>query len=158
MNMMLHEKRFLATLIDAGIGLILTFIFSLLCNLFLDIRFMNFDYYFLFMFTITMFLYQFLCVLVMKTHTLGLYLMSLKLLSRDWEKVSIKQNILRSVAISVPILFVINILYMFVYKTKSITLFDDISETMVVNTGNNYHVDETKLIDKIKQHNKNNIN
>ena len=43
---------------------------------------------------------------------------------------------------------------MLVYKTKSITLFDDISETMVVNTGNNYHVNETKMIDKIKKHNK----
>ena len=158
MNMMLHEKRFLATLIDAGIGAILAFIFSLLCNLFLSIRFMNFDYYFLFMFTITMFLYQFLCILFMKTHTIGLYLMALKILSRDWEKVNVKQNILRSVAISVPILFVINILYMFVYKTKSITLFDDISDTMVVNTGNNYHVDETKLIDKIKNHNRNDVN
>lgn len=158
MNMMLHEKRFLATLIDAGVGVVLAFVFSLLCNTFLDIRFMNFDYYYLFMFTITMFLYQFLCIVFMKTHTLGLYLMSLKLLSRDWEKVNIRQNILRSAAISVPVLFVINVLYMFIYKTKSITLFDDISDTMVVNTGSNYHVDETKLIDKIKNHNKNNSN
>ena len=39
---------------------------------------------------------------------------------------------------------------MFAYKTKSTTLFDDISETMVVNTGNNYKVEETKFIDNIK--------
>lgn len=155
MNIMLHEKRFLATLIDAGIGAILAFILSLLCNLFLNIRFMNFDYYYLFVFFITMFLYQFISLLILKTHTIGLGLVSLKILSRDWEKVSVKQNILRSLSISIPILFVINIFYMFIYQTKSTTLFDDISETMVVNTGNNYHVDETKIIDKLKNHNKN---
>ena len=155
MNIMLHEKRFLATLIDAGIGVILAFLLSILCNIFLNIRFMNFDYYYLFMFVFTMFLYQFFCLVFLKTHTIGLGLMSLKILSRDWEKLNIKQNILRSLSISIPILFVINILYMFVYKTKSTTLFDDISETMVVNTGTNYHVDETKFIDKIKKHNKN---
>ena len=155
MNIMLHEKRFLATLIDAGIGAILAFVLSLVFNLFLNIRFMNFDYYYLLVFTITMFLYQFLSILFMKTQTIGLGLMSLKILSRDWEKMTIKQNILRSISISIPVLFVINILYMFAYKTKSTTLFDDISETMVVNTGNNYHVDETKFIDKIKSHNKN---
>ena len=44
---------------------------------------------------------------------------------------------------------------MFVYKTKSITLFDEISDTMVVNTGNNYHVEDTLTSNKINQ-NKNN--
>lgn len=154
MNIMLHEKRFLATLIDAGIGAVLAFILSLVLNLIFNIEFMNFDYYYLFMFVITMFLYQFINLLILKNQTIGLGLMSLKILSRDWEKVSLKQNVLRSVSISIPILFVINVLYMFVYKTKSTTLFDDISETMVVNTGNNYHVDETKMIDKIKKHGK----
>ena len=101
-----------------------------------------------------MFLYQFINLLVLKNQTIGLGLMSLKVLSRDWERVSMKQNILRSISISIPILFIINVLYMLVYKTKSITLFDDISETMVVNTGNNYHVNETKMIDKIKKHGK----
>lgn len=149
MNIMLHEKRFLATLIDAGIVLVLAFIFSLLCNMFLNVRFMNFDYYYLFMFTFTMFLYQFICVLIFKTHTVGLGLMSLKLLSNDWEKVSLKQNVLRSISISIPILFIVNVMYMFVYRTKSTTLFDDISDTMVVNTGSNYHVEETDLYNKI---------
>jgi uncharacterized RDD family membrane protein YckC len=152
---MLHEKRFLATLIDAGIGAILAFLFSLLCNMFLDIRFMNFDYYYLFMFTFTMFLYQFSCIAILKTHTIGLGLMSLKLLSRDWEKVNLRQNILRSLSIAVPVLFVVNLLYMFAYKTKAITLFDDISDTMVVNTGSNYHVDETKTIDRVNNVDKN---
>ena len=151
MNIMLHEKRFLATLIDSGIGVVLAFLLSLLCNLFLNIEFMNFDYYFLVMFTITMFLYQFVCLLILKTRTIGLGLVSLKLLSRDWEKINIKQNILRSLAIAVPVLFVVNLLYMFVYKTKSITLFDDISDTMVVNTGNNYHVEDTITASKIKK-------
>ena len=156
MNIMLHEKRFLATLIDAGIGAVLAFILSLVLNLMFNIEFMNFDYYYLFMFVITMFLYQFINLLVLKNQTIGLGLMSLKVLSRDWERVSIKQNILRSLSISVPILYIINVLYMFVYKTKSITLLDDISETMVVNTGSNYHVNETKMIDKITKHNKTN--
>lgn len=156
MNIMLHEKRFLATLIDAGIGAILAFLLSLLFNLFLNISFSSFDYYYLFMFFITMFFYQFFSLLIFKTHTLGLGLVSLKILSRDWEKISIKQNILRSLSISIPILFIVNIFYMFAYKTNSITLFDDISDTMVVHTGNNYHVDETKMIDKIKNYNKNN--
>lgn len=154
MNIMLHEKRFLATLIDAGIGAVLAFVLSLVLNLIFNIEFMNFDYYYLFMFVITMFLYQFINLLVLKNQTIGLGLMSLKVLSRDWERVSMKQNILRSISISIPILFIINVLYMLVYKTKSITLFDDISETMVVNTGNNYHVNETKMIDKIKKHGK----
>ena len=154
MNIMLHEKRFLATLIDAGIGAVLAFVLSLVLNLIFNIEFMNFDYYYLFMFVITMFLYQFINLLVLKNQTIGLGLMSLKVLSRDWERVSIKQNLLRSISISIPILFIINVLYMLVYKTKSITLFDEISETMVVNTGNNYHVNETKMIDKIKKHSK----
>lgn len=154
MNVMLHEKRFLATLIDAGIGLILSFLFSLLLNIFLDIAFMNFDYYYMLMFTITMFLYQFFCILFFKSQTLGLYLMSLKLLSNDWERVNVKQNILRSVSISIPVLFIINLLYMFAYKTKSTTLFDDISDTMVVNTGTNYHVSPKNVIDIIKERTK----
>ena len=100
-----------------------------------------------------MFLYQFLCILIFKDQTLGFHLMSLKLLSNDWEKVSFKQNILRSMSIAIPVLFVINILYMVIYKTKSTTLFDDISDTMVVNTGMNYHVEPKKMIDIIKNHN-----
>jgi uncharacterized RDD family membrane protein YckC len=69
------------------------------------------------MVTITMFLYQFLCLLFMKTHTIGLVLMSLKVMSRDWEKTNVKQNLLRSLSIAIPILFVVNILYMLIYKT-----------------------------------------
>ena len=52
MNIMLHEKRFLATLIDAGIGAVLAFVLSLVLNLIFNIEFMNFDYYYLFMFVI----------------------------------------------------------------------------------------------------------
>lgn len=155
MNIMVHEKRFLATLIDAAIGIILSLLLSLLFNLFLNIKFMNFDYYYLIMFNITMFLYQFLCLIIMKNKTIGLYLMDLKILSIDWEKVNLKQNVLRSISISIPILFIANLVYMVTYHTKSTTLFDDISSTMVVNTGNNYHVNETKMIDKIKKMDKN---
>lgn len=151
MNVMLHEKRFLATLIDAGIGIVLSFILSLLLNTFLEIEFMNFDYYYSFMFTITMFLYQFLCLLIYKNKTVGLYLMGLKILSVDWENVSLKQNILRSSSISIPVLFIVNLVYMVTYHTKTTTLFDDISNTMVVNTGSNYHVEETKLFNKISK-------
>ena len=124
MNMMLHEKRFLATLIDGGLVVLLSFVSSLLLNLVFDINFSSFDFYYLFMYTITMFVYQFLCILLFKNQTIGLYLMSLKVLSNDWEKVSVKQNLLRSITISIPVLFVINVLYMVVYKTKSTTLFD----------------------------------
>lgn len=154
MDSMLHEKRFLATVIDAGVGLMLSIFLSFLFNLLLDIRFMNFDYYYLIMFTFTMFIYQFLSILLFKSHTLGLYLMGLKLLSIDWGKVSVKQNVLRSISISVPILFVINILYMFVYRTKSCTMFDMISDTMVVNTGVNYQVNRKNIIDVLKDKNK----
>ena len=150
MNVLVHEKRFLATLIDAGIGMVLAFIVSILLNLLLDIRFTNFDYYYIIMFNITMFLYQFLCIIFSKNQTIGLYLVGLKLLSNDWEKVSLKQNMLRSLTISIPVLFVINLLYMVVYKT-SFTLFDDISDTMVVNTGDNYHVNAKNVIDIIKE-------
>lgn len=150
MDAMLHEKRFLATLIDAGVGVVLSVLLGLLFNLLLDISFMNFDYYYLIMFTVTMFLYQFLAILFLKSHTLGLYLVGLKLLSNDWEKVSVKQNVLRSISISVPILFVINLLYMFVYKTKSCTLFDVVSDTMVVNTGVNYQVNHKNIIDMFR--------
>ena len=54
MSIMLHEKRFLATLIDTGIGAVLAFVLSLVCNLILNIKFMNFDYYYLIVFFITM--------------------------------------------------------------------------------------------------------
>lgn len=150
MNIMLHEKRFLATLIDAGVGLLLSLIISLIFNIWLDIRFCNFDYYYLFMFTFVMFLYQFLCILLFKDKTLGFYLMNLKLLSNDWEKVNLRQNLLRSLTICIPILFVMNLLYMVVYKTKSTTLFDEISDTMVVNTGMNYHVEAKKIVNSIR--------
>ena len=149
MDAMLHEKRFLATIIDAGVGLFLSFFLSFVINLLLDIRFMNFDYYYLIMYTLTMFLYQFLFILFTRSYTLGLYLMGLKLLSNNWEMVHIKQNILRSVSISIPILFVINLLYMIIYKTKSSTLFDNISDTIVVNTGVNYKVNSKNFLDKI---------
>ena len=149
---MLHEKRFLATLIDMGFGIVLSMLLSLLLNLLFKFEFMTWDYYYSIMFVITMFLYQFLSILISKNRTLGLYLMSLKILSNDWERVSVKQNILRAVSISIPILFIVNLLYMFNYKTKSTTLFDDISDTMVVHTGDNYHVDPENMIDKIKKH------
>lgn len=152
MNVMLHEKRFLATLIDMGFGIVLSMLLSLLLNLLFKFEFMTWDYYYSIMFVITMFLYQFLSILISKNRTLGLYLMSLKILSNDWERVSVKQNILRAVSISIPILFIVNLLYMFNYKTKSTTLFDDISDTMVVHTGDNYHVDPENMIDKIKKH------
>lgn len=145
MNVMLHEKRFLATLIDAGIGLLLSFFLSLIFNMFFNIRFMNFDYYYGAVFVVTMFLYQFISMLLFKGQTLGLYFMSIKLLSNDWNKVSLKQNVLRSVSISIPILFVVNLFYMFIYRTKSATLFDEISNTMIVNTGVNYQVNNDKL-------------
>ena len=137
--------------LDMAVVLIKAILLSLLCNMFLNIRFMNFDYYYLIMFTITMFLYQFICILFFKSQTLGLHLMSLKLLSNDWEKVSVKQNILRSISISVPVLFIINLIYMVIYKTKSTTLFDDISDTMVVNTGMNYRVNAQNIIDKFRK-------
>lgn len=149
MDPMLHEKRFLATIIDAGIGAFLSLLLSFITNLMFDISFMNFDYYYLIMFTITMFLYQLFSLILSKSHTLGLYLMGLKLLSSDWEKVNIKQNVLRAVSISIPILFVINLLYMITYKTKSSTLFDNVSDTMVVNVGVNYQVNSKSMLDKI---------
>ena len=149
MDVMLHEKRFLATLIDFGVVILLSLLFGILFNMLFKINFASWDYYYIFVFNITMFLYQFLCVLLFKNRTLGLYLMSLKLLSNDWEKVNVKQNILRAVSISIPVLFIVNLLYMFVYRTKSITLFDDISDTMVVNTGDNYHVNPKSVIDII---------
>ena len=34
---------------------------------------------------------------------------------------------------------------MFIYRTKSATLFDEISNTMIVNTGVNYQVNNDKL-------------
>ena len=152
MNTMLHEKRFLATLIDLGVGIVLAILFGLLFNLLFKIEFMSWDYYYIIMFTFTMFFYQFLCILIFKSQTLGLHLMSLKLLSNDWEKVDVKQNILRSISISIPVLFFINLLYMFIYHTKNVTLFDEISNTMVVNTGDNYHVNPEIMIDKIKKY------
>ena len=155
MNMMVHERRLLATLIDAGIGAVLAFLFSLLFNIFLNISFSSFDYYYLFVFSLTMFFYQLFSLLVLKTYTLGLLIVSLKILSRDWEKPSLKQNVLRALSISIPILFVVNIFYMFAYKTNATTLFDEISDTMVVNSSNNYHVDESTTIEKTRRINKN---
>ena len=140
MNIMLHEKRFLATLIDAVIGFFLALLLSILFNIILEIEFMNFDYYYLIMFTITMFLYQFFCITILKDKTIGLYLMRLKILSNDWDYVTTKQNVLRSISISIPILFIANLIYMVTYHTKSTTLFDDISDTMVVYSNSRYHV------------------
>lgn len=137
MDLMLHEKRLLATFIDAGLVGVISLLTSIYIGPYFNLPFFSYDYFFLISFTLIMTAYQMLTLLIFKNKTLGMYLMGVRVLSEDWKNMNIKQIVLRSMSISIPILFVVNMAYVFINKNSK-TIFDIISNSMVVNTGINY--------------------
>ena len=136
--MLKHERRFLASLIDLFIVLTIT----LVINIFIPNGIFMRRYLFGLIYFLVGFIYMFLCLVISKNRTIGLYALSLKLLHKDWKNPTMKAIIIRGLVAGVPVLYLINILYMLINKSE-ITLFDELSDSFVVNTGDNYSVDKT---------------
>ena len=137
--MLLHERRFLASLIDIGIVLLL----SLIVNLFIPSVPFASNLIFFTIYFIIGFLYMFLSLLISKDSTIGLYSISVKLMGKDWEKPNIKMIFLRAITHAVPALYLVNILYMTLNKSTE-TLFDVISDSFMVKLGDTYKVEEER--------------
>lgn len=135
--MLLHERRFLASLIDVGIVLV----FSLLVSLFIPSYIYASDLIFLIIYFISGFLYMFISFLITKDSTIGLYLISLKLMGKDWQQPSIKTICLRAITHAVPALYLVNFLYMALNKSTE-TLFDAITDSFMVKLGDAYQIEE----------------
>ena len=133
--MLTHEKRILASFIDISIVLVL----SLLVNIFIPNTMFNSDLTFSILYLIIGFTYTFLCLIISKDRTIGLYSMSLRLLSDGWDKPSLKIITLRSLVHGVPVLYLVNILYMLLNKTDN-TFFDELTGSFVAKTGDVYNV------------------
>lgn len=137
MNLMLHEKRLIATLIDAGIVLVLSLINLIFFGPLFNMKFFSYDYFFLISFTLIMIFFQGLSLFFFRDKTLGLVIVGTRVVSKDLKILDIKQIILRAVSISIPILFVVNIAYVFINKNTK-TIFDVISNSVVVNNDTDY--------------------
>ena len=133
--MLTHEKRILATTIDVSIVLV----FSLIVNIFVPNNMFSNDFSFAVIYLFSGFLYMFLSLIISKDKTIGLYSMSLKMLSRDWKKPTMKNIILRSLTNGVPVLYLVNILYMLLNKSET-TFFDELTDSFIVKTGDAYSV------------------
>lgn len=139
--MLTHERKFLAGLIDVALVLIVTLIIYLFIP--------KVDYAKSFMFfaiyAVVAFLYFYLYLLISKDSTLGLKIMDLKILNKDWSKPSHKSILLRSLAYTVPVLYFLNFLYLFINKNE-ITFFDEVSNSFVAPVGDTYHISQNNNI------------
>ena len=113
--MLTHEKKFLSAIIDISVVFIVTFVIYLFIP--------KIDYAksvtFFIIYAITAFLYFLIYLLISKDSTLGLKIMNLKMVSRDWSKPSKKSILLRSVSYMVPVLYLVNFLYIYINKSHS---------------------------------------
>ena len=135
--MLLHEKRFFAALIDVSI----IGVFSLIINAFLPNIIFSRDLLFLLVYFGIAFIYMIVSFLITKNKTIGLYIMSLRVLGKDWDKVTFKSIFLRSITYAIPALYIVNILYMAIYRTDE-TFFDEVSDSIVVKEGDTYKVEK----------------
>ena len=133
--MLTHEKKFLSAIIDISVVLIVTFVIYLFIP--------KIDYAksvtFFIIYAITAFLYFLIYLLISKDSTLGLKIMNLKMVSRDWSKPSKKSILLRSVSYMVPVLYLVNFLYIYINKSDS-TFFDEISDSFIAPLGDTYNL------------------
>jgi len=133
--MLTHEKKFLAGIIDVSLVLIVTFIIYLFIP--------KIDYaksaIFFMTYAFVAFLYFFIYLLISKDSTLGLKIMNLKVVDRDWSKPNIKSILLRSVSYMVPVLYLVNFLYIYINKGDS-TFFDEISNSFIAPLGDTYNI------------------
>ena len=140
--MLVHEKRFFATVLDVSIVMV----FALLLNLVMPTNLFNNSFLFSLIYFVVAFLYYFISLLITKNRTIGLRVMSLKLLDRQFNDPDSKIILLRSLTNGVLILHLINVFYILFNKTTS-TLFDEISESVIVKTSDAYNFnDENKRL------------
>lgn len=137
--MLTHERKFLAALIDIAVVLVLTVI------LYLFVPKLDYANTFLFalIYAIVAFLYFFIFMLVSKDTTLGLKIMELKILNKDWSKPTIKSILIRSVSYTTIVIYVLNLLYLFINKSE-VTLFDELSDSFVAPIGDAYKVNKNQ--------------
>ena len=112
-------------------------ILSLLLNLIIPTNLFNNSFLFTLIYFVVAFLYHFICLIITKNRTIGLYSMSLKLLDRDWNDPNSKVILLRSLINGALILHLVNVFYILFNKTTN-TFFDEISESIVVKTSDSY--------------------
>ena len=137
--MLTHERKFLAALIDIAVVLVLTVI------LYLFVPKLDYANTFLFalIYAIVAFLYFFIFMLVSKDTTLGLKIMELKILNKDWSKPTLKSILIRSVSYTTIVIYVLNLLYLFINKSE-VTLFDELSDSFVAPIGVAYKVNKNQ--------------
>ena len=137
--MLTHEKRILAAVIDIGIVMVI----ALLINILLPTSIFSGDITFLIVYFIVGFIYTSLCLVISKDKTIGLYSMSLRLLGNDWGQPGKKVILLRSITFGVLAIHIINILYMVLNKSET-TLFDEISDSFIISSGDAYKIENSK--------------
>lgn len=137
--MLTHERRILASVIDVAVVLVI----SLLINLFIPNNIYTSDLTFYLVYMGVGFIYMFLSLLISKDSTIGLYSMSLKLLSTEFEKPNMKIIVLRSLANGIPALYLVNILHMLLNKTSE-TYFDILTNSVIVKTGATFNIENSK--------------
>lgn len=137
--MLTHERKFLAALIDIAVVLVATLVIYIFvpkldnANAFL----------FSLIYFVVAFLYFFIYLLISKDTTLGLRIMELKILNKDWSKPSMRAIIIRSLAYGVFAIYLLNLLYLFMNKSE-VTLFDELSDSFVAPVGDAYKVNKNK--------------
>jgi len=139
---LVHEKRFFASIIDVGIVLVI----SLILKLFIPAALFNNELIFLVLYLLVSFVYMSTCLLITKDKTIGLYSVSLRLLNKNWDKINKKVIFIRAISHGVPILYLVNILYMLLNKSEN-TFFDDLSDSMIIKTGDDFFVKETRKVE-----------
>jgi uncharacterized RDD family membrane protein YckC len=135
--MLTHEKKFLAALIDIAVVLLLTLI------VYIFVPKMDYANSFLFalMYAIVAFLYFFIYLMISKDTTLGLRIMDLKIVNKDWSKPTRKSIVIRSASYGLLVMYLLNFLYIFINKSE-ITLFDELSDTFIAPVGDAYKVNK----------------
>lgn len=135
--MLTHERRFLAAIIDIAVILILTVM------IYLFVPKLDYANSFLFgiIYALVAFLYFFIYLLISKDTTLGLKIMDLKLLNKDWSKPTIKSIIIRALSYSSIMMYLLNLLYLFLNKSE-VGLFDELSDSFVAPIGDAYQINK----------------
>ena len=133
--MLTHEKRIIASIIDIAIVLVI----SLVINIFIPTTVYNNNIIFLLTYFLVGFSYIFLSLTISKDRTIGLAIMSLRLLSDKWIRPNMKVIIIRSLTHGVLVLHLVNILYMLLNKTTD-SLFDKLANSVVINDNDTYNL------------------
>lgn len=139
--MLTHERRFLASVIDIGIVTIISIIIALLLpKTFLGIEIIFFLTYF-----VIGFIYMYLSLLFTKNRTIGIHMLSLKMLGDDWCDPDKKAILIRSLTNGVPVLYGVNILYMLLNRSDR-TFFDELTNSFIVTVGDTYKINGKSTI------------